>query len=339
MHIGTFDDFTSCYIALIDKVANDYTYESAPRGQKIKEVLGATFTITNPAARLPYVVGRKFGLTYLAAELVWYLSGNNKTKWISKYSNFWASISDDGVTANSAYGARLFQPHPRIAANRFTQWDYLVNELRSDPDSRRAVMHLRVPEDSVEAKLDVPCTLALQFFIRNNKLHQVVHMRSSDVIFGIAYDVPAFTMFQEILANELNVELGTYTHVSNSLHLYERHFEMASQILDPENVASSLSWSRASRDVLMVFGTHTLEEIRSGPVYDLVELESKLELCVDSAAIIELVDVFNWEAGWNEFATIFACKRLRELGDKKKSRELMNKELGRCYNFYLRRAI
>ena len=94
MHIGTFDNFTECYIGLIDKTYNDYTYESAPRGQKIKEVIGATFTITNPRKRLPYVKGRKFGLAYLAAELIWYLSANNKTSWISKYSNFWASISD-----------------------------------------------------------------------------------------------------------------------------------------------------------------------------------------------------------------------------------------------------
>jgi thymidylate synthase len=338
LHIGTFENFTNCYLALIEKVTNGYTYESAPRGQKIKEIIGATFTITDPKARLPYVVGRKFGVTYLAAELVWYLSGNNKTNWISKYSNFWSSISDDGVTANSAYGARLFQPHQRIASARFTQWDYIVGELKRDPDSRRAVMHLRVPADSIDAKLDVPCTLALQFFIRDNKLHQVAHMRSSDVIFGIAYDIPAFTMFQEILANELNVEMGTYTHVSNSLHLYERHFDMAQKILEPENIASSRSWARSSRDTIATFGSHTLDEIRSGPVYDLVELESKLDLCQNSAEILELVDVFNWESGWKEFAVIFACKRLRELGDKNQSRELMNKGLGRCYNFYLRRA-
>ena len=55
-------------------------------------------------------------------------------------------------------------------------------------------------------------------------------MRSSDIILGIAYDVPAFTTMQEILANELGVELGEYVHTSNSLHCYERDFEMLDAI-------------------------------------------------------------------------------------------------------------
>ena len=231
MHIGTYQSFTHCYLSLVRNVYESPQFESAPRGQKVKEIVGASFTILNPRDRIPYVAGRKFSITYMVAELLWYLSANDKTEWISKYSSFWKDISDDGITANSAYGARLFKPHHKIAQGRLNQWNYVVNELRKDPDSRRAIMHIRVPDDSVDAKLDVPCTLALQFFIRDGKLHQVVNMRSSDVIFGIAYDIPAFTIFQEILANELGVELGTYTHTSNSLHIYERHFDMAEKIL------------------------------------------------------------------------------------------------------------
>ena len=241
MHLGTFDNFTECYISLIDKVYNEPEYASAPRGQRIKEVLGASFTIKNPRARIPFTVGRKFSMSYMVAELVWYLAANNSTKWISNHSKFWKNISDDGETANSAYGTRLSAPNNNIAQGRYRQIDYVINELRSDPDSRRAVMHLRVPDDSIDAKLDVPCTLALQFFIRDNKLHQVVMMRSSDLIFGIAYDVPAFTLFQEMIANELGVELGTYNHCSNSLHIYERHFGMAQEILSVRNVIESRS--------------------------------------------------------------------------------------------------
>jgi hypothetical protein len=94
------------------------------------------------------------------------------------------------------------------------------------------VIHIRTPDDSVHAKKDVPCTLALQFFIRDEKLHLHVNMRSSDIILGIAYDVPAFTLMQEVLANELGVGLGEYCHTSNSLHCYERDFAMLSAIAD-----------------------------------------------------------------------------------------------------------
>ena len=332
MHIGTFENFTECYLELIKATMSDYEHESAPRGQKIREIIGATFTITNPRHRVPSVVGRKFGLTYLAAELVWYLSGNNKTDWISKYSSFWKDISDDGVTANSAYGARLFKPHDAIAQGRFVQWDYVVNELRNDPDSRRAVMHLRTPNDSVDAKLDVPCTLALQFFIRDNKLHQVVHMRSSDVIFGIAYDIPAFTLFQEILANELNVDLGTYTHVSNSLHVYERHFEMAENILKTENIKKSLEAARTAGP------QEPLEEssIAEIPIESLFWFELNMS---EYNTPTDVVDAYHnlelWDY-WGDLAAILAAKRIRELGDKKFAREFINSALHQSYSFYKR---
>ena len=163
-----FKNFTDCYLSLVREVYNEYEYESSPRGQRIKEKLGVSFRINNPRNRYPFIEGRKFSPMYFAAEMLWYVSGNNSTKWISNYSKFWKNISDDGETANSAYGARIFQKNDIIANGRLNQWEFVKNELKNDPDSRRAVIHLRTPDDGVDAKLDVPCTLALQFFIRNN---------------------------------------------------------------------------------------------------------------------------------------------------------------------------
>jgi thymidylate synthase len=260
------------------------------------------------------------------------LSGNNETAWISKYSSFWKDISDDGVTANSAYGARLFKPHDAIAQRRFVQWDYIVNELRNDPDSRRAVMHLRTPNDSVDAKLDVPCTLALQFFIRDNKLHQVVHMRSSDVIFGIAYDVPAFTLFQEILANELDVDLGTYTHVSNSLHIYERHFEMAENILKTENIKKSIEAARAAGPQEPL----TENSLAAIPIEELMWFEEGLPSYTTATVVVDKYHDLELCGYWSDMAAILAAKRIRELGDKNFAREFINAALHQSYSFYKR---
>ena len=224
-------NFTEAYYDLIDATYHNYDYECAPRGQKIREIIGASFVIEDPRNRLLYIPERKFSLSYVMAEILWYALGENKTEWIGNYSAMWNKISDDGTTANSAYGSRIFKAHPRISNSEFVQWEYVKDELKRDPDSRRAVIHIRTPEDSVHAKLDVPCTLSLQFFIRKNKLVLIVNMRSTDLIFGLGNDVPAFTFMQEMMANELGVELGQYIHVSNSLHIYEKHFEMCEQIL------------------------------------------------------------------------------------------------------------
>lgn len=226
----SYNNFSHAYVDLCRMIRDESEFDAAPRGMRIKEKLGVQFRIRNPRDRLPHIEARNFSLSYFVAETLWYLSGSNSTEWISRYASFWKDISDDGKTANSAYGARIFKLHPRIADGGLNQWEYVKGELKRDPDSRRAVIHIRTPDDSLHAVKDVPCTLALQFFIREGKLHLHVNMRSSDIILGIAYDVPAFTTMQEILANELEVELGEYVHTSNSLHCYERDFKMLDEI-------------------------------------------------------------------------------------------------------------
>lgn len=226
------DNFTTIYRELVDKIYNKFDYESAPRGQKVRESLAVQFKLTNPRNRFVAEPQREFPLTYVIAESLWYMLGNNQTEWISNYSSFWKNISDDGVTANSAYGARIFRKHPTVANGRLNQWEYVKEELTRDRDSRRAVILIRTPDDSIDAKLDVPCTLSLQFFVRDNKLELVVTMRSTDLVLGLTNDVPAFCLFQEIMAYQLGYELGSYTHVSNSLHIYEKHFDMCKKILE-----------------------------------------------------------------------------------------------------------
>ena len=278
-------------------------------------------------------------MSYMVAELIWYLAGDNSTEWISKYSKFWRDISDDGTTANSAYGARLFRPHSKIAQGRYTQLDYVVEELRSDPDSRRAVMHLRVPDDSIDAKLDVPCTLALQFFIRNGRLHQVANMRSSDLIFGIAYDIPAFTMFQELLANELGVGMGTYTHTSNSLHIYQRHFEMAEKIIRSGYVNDSLLLQQKFGPMPALIGNKSVTFLKVKNVYD---YEAQLQKCNTFSEIVKLYEDYDLEVTdtmFTDFATVLTSSRLRKIGLKDEAREMMKTTRFHGYSFNLRRDL
>lgn len=312
-----FKNFTDCYLSLIREVYDDYEYESSPRGQKIREKLGVSFTIEDPRHRYPFVWGRNFSPTYLAAEMIWYLSGNNATEWISNYSKFWSNISDDGKTANSAYGARIFHTNPIIAGGRLNQWEFVKGELTRDPDSRRAIIHLRTPDDSVDAKLDVPCTLSLQFFIRDAQLHMIVNMRSSDLIFGIAYDIPAFTFFQEMLALELGVKLGTYTHCSNSLHIYERHFKMCRTILTDRGEHESIMALVRNGAMPKLKHTDFLNGKKEEWLQKILAFEKKLRSSNTEIELDELLrNIYQGENKniWTDFASLLAYHRAKKLG-------------------------
>lgn len=208
----------------------------APRGERTREVLFDQFAITNPRARLLTSPARRWNAGFAAGELCWYLRGAEDVASLSYYNKRAGRWSDDGETLAGAYGPRVF-----------SAWDLMLNELARDNSSRRAVVSILAPLDARAAASgtkDVPCTVALQFFLRRYKggshggtfgalqLHAVATMRSCDVIWGLAYDVFSFTFFQELAvlglrARGVACELGSYVHQAASLHVYERHWEMA----------------------------------------------------------------------------------------------------------------
>lgn len=167
---------------------------------------------------------------YCAAELLWYLVGDNSKDFIGKYASMWNKISDDGVTNNSAYGYIIKYKHG------FNQLEKIIELLKKDKYSRRAVININVPNENVIETKDEMCTIALQFLVRDDKLNLSVIMRSNDLYFGFPFDVSAFCEWQKYVADQLGLDYGTYTHHAISLHIYERDFDKFNKILDNRSV-------------------------------------------------------------------------------------------------------
>jgi len=240
-----FSDFDGAFRNLARQVRG--ARESSPRGMWVREQLGVTFSLTNPRARLVESEARKPNYGFAAGEFCWYLRGACDVDSIAHYAPGIRQFSDDGETLASAYGNRtrvdliLRSPDelPTSRHDRNSQWQRALDELVEDPDSRRAVIAIYQPSDLVRARVgtrDVPCTLALQFFTRDEGLgHRVLHMhvtmRSCDLVWGLTNDVFSFTLLQEVMLLDLreaglDVEMGDYIHTCGSLHAYERHFDM-----------------------------------------------------------------------------------------------------------------
>ena len=200
----------------------------APRGMRTLELFPVNFTLNNPRKRCVLNPTRRWSLPLALGEFCWHVSGSNHVSFIEYYAPQWKQFAEEDLILGSCYGHRIFRPD----VNNESQWRRLITLLRKDPDSRRAVLTFNDPSLalSVHAK-DVPCSSTAQFLIRSGELHAFVCMRSNDAIWGLPYDVFFFTMLQELLACELGVELGTYSHFATSLHLYERHFDLANEII------------------------------------------------------------------------------------------------------------
>lgn len=204
------------------KIISDMNINQESRdGEVIGEIINATTVIEDPTRCFMNNKIRKMPFRYAIGELLWYLSGNNSIKEIQKYTSAWDRMSDDGKTVNSNYGYCIQHKYG------FDQWKYILDMLSKNPNSRQAVIHIK--EASNKSSKDVNCTVCCQFFIRDNKLYMTTYMRSNDIWMGFPYDVFQFTAMQILLSMQLGVELGTYTHIAGSLHMYKRDYIIAKE--------------------------------------------------------------------------------------------------------------
>lgn len=179
-----------------------------------KEINNCCLIVENPSISNFYLPYRDTSKKYLEEELKWYYSADNSCKTIGKFAKMWLRLSDDGETNNSAYGYILFKKYG------FNQLEQIIELLRKDKDSRRAVLNISDPAiDRINTK-DMQCTIAIQFLIRHGKLEETVYMRSNDVMFGLPYDYFFFVSLGKYVAEKLNIELALYTHHATSMHMY-----------------------------------------------------------------------------------------------------------------------
>lgn len=240
------------------------------RDQTTRELLHVAFSITNPRQRLVY--GRPINPAFAVAELIWIMAGANDSTFLSFWNPRMARFVDsDQYTLYGSYGYRLgCQPRLSEDASQQLRHEYATNKSRLDqvksayeallhaPNSRQVILQiwdnkLDMPNPEPRSR-DIPCNVMSHLMIRQGKLEWLQVMRSNDLIWGTPYNFIQFTTMQEIMAGWLGVEIGTYNHISDSLHVYERHwqeleiFETESTVIPTNlahlNVLSYAEWEK-----------------------------------------------------------------------------------------------
>lgn len=202
--------------------------EYKPRSMIIKELLNFTLTV-DPLWPFMNFSNRKLNIPYIKKELLWKLSADPHNDSIKQHAKIWQSTQNSDGTFNSNYGQYWFGKQLGLQK--------AFNELVKDKDSRRAIIPMLNDSHLGPAVTDTVCTESVGFFIRDYKLHMIVHMRSSDQIFGLGTDIPTFAFLHRLmiaLVNSLyqSIEFGTLSITAMSSHIYAKHFDMVSKIVE-----------------------------------------------------------------------------------------------------------
>jgi len=201
------------------------------RGSITKELVAQNIFISDPLYRCYFVKGRNDNIFSKIAETLWMLQGRDDVKWLSYYLPRAEQFSDDGVTWRGAYGPRL----RRYKGFRYNvdQLSNVIKILQEDSNSRRAIISIFDPSEDMCKTKDVPCNNWLHFLMRQGKLNLHISQRSCDILWGYSgIDTFSWSVLLQMMAYWLDLEVGYTHHFISSLHLYERHFNRATNLLD-----------------------------------------------------------------------------------------------------------
>lgn len=182
---------------------------------------------------------------YIQRELQWYDSMSLSVDDIPGDTPFiWREVSDKNGLINSNYGFLVY------SEENGAQYDNVLAKLLSHKNSRQAVAVYTRPsihgEWNTDGRKDFICTNAVQYLIRDGRLHTVVQMRSNDAIFGYRNDFAWQDTVRRRLLSDLrldgypSLELGEMIWQVGSLHIYPRHFHLIKQFAQTGNYRDEL---------------------------------------------------------------------------------------------------
>jgi thymidylate synthase len=175
-------------------------------------------TYRRPTERVLFDKNRMCNPFFHHMEGLWIIGGYRDVEFLDYFNSQMKQYSDDGVTFWGAYGHRLRH------ALGFDQLEKAITLLKLNPEDRRVVTTMWSPDlDLGQSKLDHPCNTHIYWKVRDGKLLMTVCCRSNDMLYGkLGANVVHFSMLQEYVAGRTEYEIGPYTQVSDSLHVYTK---------------------------------------------------------------------------------------------------------------------
>ncbi len=252
----TFMSMGSAYLSICREVMKNGVVV-APRGDETRELLSYNFRLMNPYGA---ITRKGYSKPMAAVEALQLIGGFSDPSLVLQVNPTMARfMSDEGGQAIYQHGNYGERVGPFL--------DSVVTKLKDDPDTRQAVINIYSAHRDYVDEPDIPCTLALQFMIRDFALDLHVTMRSNDIWWGLPYDMFQFTQLQMSVANVLNIPYGSYYHTANSMHAYERNFNDINDMIS-ESQLSDLGFVPRGLNASTIQDLHTLAiSIAKGDIF------------------------------------------------------------------------
>lgn len=232
---------------------------------------------------LPVLTTKKMALKACIAELLWFIEGSTSERRLAEiqygkpvselsdkrtiWTDNWEAWTGKKLNKNqqlcdlgNVYGMQW--RHFAIPSDfdgyiEFDQLTWLINELKTNSNSRKMIMLSYSPEQINSAALTA-CHTQVQFQVQNGKLNCMWTQASVDLFLGLPFNILSYAILTHMLAKETGLEVGELIGSLGDVHIYENAVDNLKEQIKREPLALPTLWLNPEKDIF----TYTMDDIK-----------------------------------------------------------------------------
>lgn len=220
------------YLDLLQRVLNEGDERIDRTGVGTRAVFGHQMRF-DLSAGFPLLTTKKLHTRSIVHELLWFLAGDTNIGYLKENGvSIWDEWADENGELGPVYG-RQWRSWTAPDGGAIDQIEWVVNEIKNNPSSRRLVVSAWNPAELDQMAL-APCHCLFQFFVADGRLSCQLYQRSADVFLGVPFNIASYALLTAMLAQVTGLEPGDFVHTLGDAHLYSNHVDQARKQLQRE---------------------------------------------------------------------------------------------------------
>ena len=220
------------YLDILNRILTEGTQKGDRTGTGTLSIFG-TQSRYNLADGFPLLTTKKLHLKSIIYELLWFLNGDTNVKYLQEHGvRIWNEWADADGELGPIYGHQ-WRSWPDYKGGTIDQIQYVVNQLKTNPNSRRMIVSAWNVAEVNEMALP-PCHTNFQFYVdypegpeAQGRLSLQLYQRSADTFLGVPFNIASYALLLQMMAQVTGLKAGEFIHTTGDTHLYLNHIEQA----------------------------------------------------------------------------------------------------------------
>ena len=184
------------YLDILHRILTEGTQKGDRTGTGTISIFG-TQSRYNLDDGFPLLTTKKLHLKSIIYELLWFLKGDTNVKYLQEHGvRIWNEWADENGELGPVYGHQ-WRSWPDYDGGTIDQIQYVLDQIKHNPDSRRMRLSLQL------------------------------YQRSADTFLGVPFNIASYALLLQMMAQVTGLKAGDFIHTTGDTHLYLNHIEQA----------------------------------------------------------------------------------------------------------------